>query len=217
MILNAAECEPLLHKDKEMLRAFPDETIAGLERARHIIRYLARRNFEYLTLFGFSTENWNRPDAEAEAFRDGWFHTGDVVRQEADGSMFFVDRKKNVIRRSGENIAAVEVESALIEHPAVAEAGVIGLPANDGTPRVWYSLLRPERDGIAVETHALAYDHVSAAAAIRAADLPDDWRLTYYANAFSAVLVPHDLWSVAPTAAATRLTTDNRSALRRVS
>ena len=58
------------------------------------------------------------------AWRDGWFHTGDLVRTGADGSFFFVDRSKNIVRRSGENIAAVEVESALQTHPDVAATAV---------------------------------------------------------------------------------------------
>jgi acyl-CoA synthetase (AMP-forming)/AMP-acid ligase II len=59
---------------------------------------------------GFFAGYFKNPEATDEAWAEGWFHTGDIVRREADGSMFFVDRKKNVIRRSGENIAAVEVE-----------------------------------------------------------------------------------------------------------
>jgi acyl-CoA synthetase (AMP-forming)/AMP-acid ligase II len=66
--------------------------------------------------------------ATAEAWADGWFHTGDVVRREADGSFCFVDRKKNVIRRSGENISAVEVESVLNQHPAVKSSAVAAVP-----------------------------------------------------------------------------------------
>lgn len=66
--------------------------------------------------------------ATAEAWADGWFHTGDVVRRDAEGSFFFVDRKKNVIRRSGENISAVEVESVLNQHPAVRQAAVAATP-----------------------------------------------------------------------------------------
>jgi len=73
---------------------------------------------------GFFAGYFKNAEATAEAWADGWFHTGDIVRREADGSMFFVDRKKNVIRRSGENIAAVEVESALMRHPAVKAAAV---------------------------------------------------------------------------------------------
>jgi acyl-CoA synthetase (AMP-forming)/AMP-acid ligase II len=74
--------------------------------------------------YGFCREYLKDPDATAEAWADGWFHTGDVVRAGPDGSMHFVDRRKNVIRRSGENIAAVEVESALRQHPAVTAVAV---------------------------------------------------------------------------------------------
>ena len=67
-------------------------------------------------------------EATADAWKDGWFHTGDMVRQDEEGSLYFVDRKKNVIRRSGENISAVEVESVLNEHPAVKASGVAATP-----------------------------------------------------------------------------------------
>ena len=73
---------------------------------------------------GFFSGYFKNAEATAEAWAEGWFHTGDIVRREDDGSMFFVDRKKNVIRRSGENIAAVEVESALMRHPQVLAAAV---------------------------------------------------------------------------------------------
>jgi acyl-coenzyme A synthetase/AMP-(fatty) acid ligase len=66
--------------------------------------------------------------ATEEAWAGGWFHTGDMVRRDADGNLFFVDRKKNVIRRSGENISAVEVESVLNQHPAVKASAVAAAP-----------------------------------------------------------------------------------------
>jgi acyl-coenzyme A synthetase/AMP-(fatty) acid ligase len=66
--------------------------------------------------------------ATAEAWRDGWFHTGDCVRRGEDGSLHFVDRRKNIIRRAGENIAALEVEAALAGHEAVAQVAVIAAP-----------------------------------------------------------------------------------------
>ena len=66
--------------------------------------------------------------ATEEAWEDGWFHTGDVVRRDAHGNLYFVDRKKNVIRRSGENISAVEVESVLNQHPQVRAAAVAATP-----------------------------------------------------------------------------------------
>ena len=68
---------------------------------------------------GFFREYLKDPQATAEAWAGGWFHTGDVVRRDGDGHLYFVDRRKNVIRRSGENIAAVEVESVLRRHPGV--------------------------------------------------------------------------------------------------
>ena len=66
--------------------------------------------------------------ATEEAWAGGWFHTGDVVRRDGDGNCCFVDRKKNVIRRSGENISAVEVESVLNQHPAVRQSAVAPAP-----------------------------------------------------------------------------------------
>ena len=66
--------------------------------------------------------------ATEEAWAGGWFHTGDVVRRDADGNFYFVDRKKNVIRRSGENISAVEVESVLNQHPAIQTSAVAATP-----------------------------------------------------------------------------------------
>lgn len=66
--------------------------------------------------------------ATEEAWQGGWFHTGDVVRRDEDGLLYFVDRKKNVIRRSGENISAVEVESVLNQHPAVKASAVAAAP-----------------------------------------------------------------------------------------
>ena len=77
---------------------------------------------------GFFREYWKDPGETAKAWEGGWFHTGDVVRRDAAGDMTFVDRKKNVIRRSGENIAAVEVESVLMRHPQVEAAAVAAVP-----------------------------------------------------------------------------------------
>ena len=64
----------------------------------------------------------------AEAFTDGWFHTGDLGRLDADGNLYVVDRLKDVIIRGGENVYAAEVEAALYEHPDVTEAAIIGVP-----------------------------------------------------------------------------------------
>ncbi len=77
---------------------------------------------------GFFSGYLKNAQATEEAWEGGWFHTGDVVREDDDGSMSFVDRRKNVIRRSGENISALEVEAALSEDPGIALAVVCPVP-----------------------------------------------------------------------------------------
>jgi fatty-acyl-CoA synthase len=71
---------------------------------------------------------WNNPKATAEAFAGGWFHSGDLVRQDEEGYVWVVDRKKDMIISGGENIYCAEVENALAGHPAIAEVAVIGRP-----------------------------------------------------------------------------------------
>jgi acyl-CoA synthetase (AMP-forming)/AMP-acid ligase II len=71
---------------------------------------------------------WNKPEATAEAFVDGWFHSGDVGYLDEDGFLYIVDRIKEIIIRGGENISCLEVEAAIYSHPAVYEAAVFGLP-----------------------------------------------------------------------------------------
>ena len=74
---------------------------------------------------------WGRPDATAEAIPDGWFRTGDLARVDEDGYFFIVDRKKDLIIRGGYNVYPREIEEVLYEHPAVAEAAVVGIPHDD--------------------------------------------------------------------------------------
>ncbi|MEV0261730.1 fatty acyl-CoA synthetase [Streptomyces sp. NPDC050617] len=71
---------------------------------------------------------WNKPEETADAFRDGWFHSGDLAVRDAEGYLTVVDRVKDVINSGGVLVASRQVEDALYEHPAVAEAAVIGLP-----------------------------------------------------------------------------------------
>lgn len=75
----------------------------------------------------FFSEYLDDPVATELAWRGGWFHTGDLVRQTSDGIFHFVDRSKNIIRRSGENIAATEIEEVLQSHPLVRQATVIAV------------------------------------------------------------------------------------------
>ena len=80
---------------------------------------------------------YNRnPEATAKAWRNGWFHTGDAFRRDVDGNFFFVDRKKDALRRRGENISSFEVESELLAHPQIREAAVIGVPSEFGEDEV---------------------------------------------------------------------------------
>ncbi|MDQ1445020.1 MAG: steroid-24-oyl-CoA synthetase [Acidimicrobiaceae bacterium] len=71
---------------------------------------------------------WNKPDATAAAFTEGWLHSGDVARIDDEGFVYIVDRAKDMVIRGGENVYCVEVEAALHEHPAVSDAAVIGVP-----------------------------------------------------------------------------------------
>jgi acyl-CoA synthetase (AMP-forming)/AMP-acid ligase II len=102
-------------KDQEVPRETEGELVVrwgGSEGSRH----------------GFFAGYLKNAAATEEAWRGGWFHTGDVVRQSPDGMLYFVDRKKNIIRRSGENIAAAEVEACLQAHEAVAQVAVVAVP-----------------------------------------------------------------------------------------
>lgn len=71
----------------------------------------------------------NRPDATAKAWQNGWFHTGDLVRRDSAGNYFFVDRKKDAIRRRGENVSSAEVEAEALQHPGVAEVCAVAVPS----------------------------------------------------------------------------------------
>jgi fatty-acyl-CoA synthase len=68
---------------------------------------------------------WNQPEATAEVFRGGWFHTGDMATLNQDGYVQIVDRKKDIIISGGENISSLEVERVILAHPAILEAAVI--------------------------------------------------------------------------------------------
>ena len=77
----------------------------------------------------FMREYWKKPDATAEAFRDGWYHSGDAGYLDADGYLFLVDRVKDMIVTGGENVYSVEVENAISSHPDVVQVAVIGIPS----------------------------------------------------------------------------------------
>jgi len=76
------------------------------------------------------TGYWNREDATEEAFRGGWFHSGDLARKDEDGDLYIVDRSKDMYISGGENVYPAEVENAIYEIPEIGEAAVIGVPDN---------------------------------------------------------------------------------------
>jgi carnitine-CoA ligase len=82
--------------------------------------------------FTMFLEYYGKPGKTVESFRNLWFHTGDLLKVDADGYYYFLDRKKDIIRRRGENIAPYDVETALNQHPDVFESLVIGVPAEVG-------------------------------------------------------------------------------------
>jgi crotonobetaine/carnitine-CoA ligase len=102
---------------------------------------VCRPNYPNVMFQGY----WGRPQATVEALRNLWFHTGDIGRFDEDGFFYFVDRKKDYLRRRGENISSMEVEAVFHEHPQVAEAAVYGVPSDVGEDDVQLSVvLRPQ-------------------------------------------------------------------------
>jgi carnitine-CoA ligase len=82
------------------------------------------------------TEYLDKPDATSEAFRDGWFHTGDLGYLDSDGYLFFVDRKKDALRRKGEMVSSWEVEAAISKFSPVAECAIVGVPSEMGEDEI---------------------------------------------------------------------------------
>jgi crotonobetaine/carnitine-CoA ligase len=101
----------------------------------------------------FATGYFALPDKTAEAFRDGWFHTGDRVVREADGYYRFVDRLKDAIRRRGENVSSFEVEQVLLSHPDVGNAAVFPVPSELAEDEVMAAVIR--RPGTSLTERAL--------------------------------------------------------------
>ncbi|MFF1650922.1 long-chain fatty acid--CoA ligase [Streptomyces sp. NPDC058240] len=106
---------------------------------------------------------WHRPEETAAAIRDGWFHTGDLGRVDQAGFFWIVGRSKDVIIRGGNNVYPREIEAVLYEHPAVAEAAVIGLPAPDLGEEVGAAVvLKPGAQATAEELREFVKSRVAA-------------------------------------------------------
>ncbi|WP_329522009.1 AMP-binding protein [Spirillospora sp. NBC_01491] len=120
---------------------------------------------------------WREPGLTAAAFQDGWFRTGDVARQDAEGMVYIVDRMKDMIITGGENVASREVEEAVLGHPAVAEAAVFGVPHPEWGEAVHaVVVLRPDASATAEEIIAACRERLGGYKAPRgiefAAELP---------------------------------------------
>jgi long-chain acyl-CoA synthetase len=106
---------------------------------------------------------WEREEATREAIPDGWFRTGDLARQDDDGYFFIVDRKKDLIIRGGYNVYPREVEEVLYEHPAVAEAAVVGLSHLTHGEEVGAAVvLKPGAEATPAELQAFCKERVAA-------------------------------------------------------
>ncbi len=106
---------------------------------------------------------WDKPEATAEAMRDGWFRTGDMARVDPDGYYYIVDRKKDLIIRGGYNVYPREIEEVLHEHPAVAEVAVIGIPHPELGEEVGAAVaLKPGASATPEELRAFARDRMAA-------------------------------------------------------
>jgi long-chain acyl-CoA synthetase len=106
---------------------------------------------------------WGKPEATAEAIKDGWFRTGDMARVDEDGYYYIVDRKKDLIIRGGYNVYPREIEEVMHEHPAVAEVAVIGIPHPDLGEEVGAAVaLKPDASATPDELRAFVKDKVAA-------------------------------------------------------
>ena len=106
---------------------------------------------------------WNKPEATARAFDGEWLKTGDLARIDEEGFLYIVDRKKDMLIRGGENIYCIEIEEVLYRHPAVTDAGVIGLPHRTlGEEPVAVVTLKAGMDASEDELRAFVGEHLAA-------------------------------------------------------
>ena len=106
---------------------------------------------------------WQKPEADAQTFVDGWLKTGDLAKLDEEGFLYVVDRKKDMLIRGGENIYCIEVEEALYQHPAVMDAAVIGLPHRTlGEEPAAVVTLKPDQDATEDEIRAFVAERIAA-------------------------------------------------------
>jgi fatty-acyl-CoA synthase len=110
------------------------------------------------------TEYWGKPAETALAFEGGWFHSGDLVREDDDGYLYVVDRTKDMIISGGENIYCAEVENVLAGHPKIGEVALIGVPDErwGETPLAVVAPRDPDDPPADAEIEAYCREHLAA-------------------------------------------------------
>jgi fatty-acyl-CoA synthase len=122
---------------------------------------------------------WNKPEETDKALRHGWLHTGDLARQDADGFLYIVDRSKDMIITGGFNVFPREIEDVLTTHPAVAAAGVIGVPDDKwGEAVKAVVVLKAGLQASAEELIALVREHKGVVHAPKSVDFVDSLPVT---------------------------------------
>ena len=135
--------KPVLHTEVRIVR--PDGTDAGIDELGEL----------WVRGPNVTPGYWNRPDANRSSFTDGWLHTGDATRIDAEGFYYIVDRWKDMYISGGENVYPAEVENVLHQIPAIAEAAVIGIPSEQwGEIGMAIVAIRPGHTLAAEEIHA---------------------------------------------------------------
>ena len=123
----------------------------------------------------FMREYWNRPEETAEAFRGGWYHTGDAGHIDDEGFVYLVDRVKDMIVTGGENVYSSEVEDAIGSHPEVDQVAVIGIPSEKWGEAVHAIVVRVEGSSVeAEELIAHAREHIAGYKVPKSIDFRDE-------------------------------------------
>ena len=108
-------------------------------------------------------EYWNKPEATAQTFVDGWVKTGDLARLDAEGFCYMIDRAKDMLIRGGENIYCIEVENVLYDHPAVMDAALVGIPHKTlGEEPAAVVTLKPGAEATEAELRAFVAERLAA-------------------------------------------------------
>jgi carnitine-CoA ligase len=134
---NLAACGQLVDGFEARIVDDHDRDVADGETGELVLRHVRP--------WTISPGYWRNDEATVRLWRNGWMHTGDAMRRDPEGNFYFIDRKKDAIRRRGENISSFEVERDVLSHPDVREAAAIGIPNSLGDEDVLIAVvLKPD-------------------------------------------------------------------------